>query len=133
MRDQPAPGLAMPNRRHRCPISLTSGTRSNQDVIRALAQMANVNVVFDPAFQPTPISFETARQDLRAGAASDRRQHAELLPRDRRRAPSPSFPTRRPNAVNTRKRSVRTFFLSNADPKETMDVLRIVIDARRSA
>ena len=51
-------------------------------VIRALAQMANVNVVFDPAFQPTPITIDAAQPDVRTGAEVDHRQHADLFPRD---------------------------------------------------
>ena len=55
MRDQPAPGLELPAAAP-LPDLLTFRNASNQDIIRAVAQMANVNVIFDPAFRPTPIS-----------------------------------------------------------------------------
>ena len=49
----------------------------------------------------------------------------------RRRARSPSSPTRRASVASTRKPVVRTFYLSNADIKEVIDLLRVVIDIRQ--
>src|SRR5215212_7431009 len=60
MRDQPTPGFTVPT--DPLPDSWTFRNASNQDVLRAIAQMANVNVIFDPAFQPSPISIELKNQ-----------------------------------------------------------------------
>jgi general secretion pathway protein D len=105
-------------------------TGSNQDAIVALARMANVTVIFDPAFRAAPISFETRgqtfEQALRAVTAS-----SQLF----FRVTAPNTITIIPDTPAKRREyeedAVKTFYLSNADPKETMDVLRIVIDARQ--
>src|SRR4051812_27166341 len=72
MRDQPSPGLAVPT--DPLPDSWTFRNASNQDVIRAIAQVAKVNIIFDPAFRPAPISIDlrdqTFDQALRAITAS---------------------------------------------------------------
>ena len=47
------------------------------------------------------------------------------------RARSPSSPTRRPSAASTRNRSSRPSIVSNADLKEVIDLLRIVVDVRQ--
>ena len=47
-----------------------------------------------------------------------------------RSARSPSFPTRRPSVANEES-VVQTLYLSNADMKEVIDLLRIVVDVRQ--
>jgi general secretion pathway protein D len=103
---------------------------SSQDLIAALARMANVNVVFDPAFRPSPISFETRGQTfdqaMRAIGASTQTFF---------RVTAPGTITVIPDTPAKRREyeeeAVKTFYLSNADPRETMDLLRVVIDARQ--
>ncbi|MCM3880433.1 MAG: hypothetical protein ND807_10035 [Vicinamibacterales bacterium] len=127
MRDQPAPGLAAPTD----PLtdSWTFRNASNQDILRAIAQVSNVNVVFDPAFMPTSISIDlrnqTFDQALRSITASTRTFFRVTAPRTI--TIIPDTPAKR---REYEEEIVRTFFLSNADLKETMDLLRIVIDAR---
>ena len=128
MREQPLPGLGVPAAP--LPDSLTFRDASNQTVIRALAQMANVNVVFDPAFKPAPISIDirnqTFDQALLSIAASTQLFYRVTAPRTI--TIIPDTPAKR---REYEEEVVRTFYLSNADLKETMDMLRIVIDARR--
>jgi general secretion pathway protein D len=128
MREQPLPGLGVPAAP--LPDSLTFRDASNQTVIRALAQMANVNVVFDPAFKPAPISIDirnqTFDQALQSIAASTQVFYRVTAPRTI--TIIPDTPAKR---REYEEEVVRTFYLSNGDLKETMDMLRIVIDARR--
>ena len=130
MRDQPMPGLAVPA--EALPESLTFTKASSDIVIRALAQMAKVNVVFDPAFQPTPISFDVRNQTF-----GEALQSITSSTRTFFRVTAPRTITIIPDTPAKRREYeediVRTFYLSNADVKETMDLLRIVIDARRIA
>jgi len=127
MRDQPAPGLAVP--RDPLPDSFTFRNASSQDVLRALAQMANVTLIFDPAFRPTPISI-----DLKSQTFDQALQSITASTQNFFRVTGPRTVTVIPDTPAKRREYeeevVRTFFLSNADLKETMDLLRIVIDAR---
>ena len=103
---------------------------SNQVIIRALAQMAKVNVVFDPAFRPSPISIEIRNQTFAEALQSITGSTQTFY-----RVTAPRTITIIPDTPAKRREYeediVRTFYLSNADLKETMDLLRIVIDARR--
>lgn len=127
MRDQPAPGLDI--ERIPLPDSLNFQNAPSDIVIRALAQMANVNVIFDPAFQPVPISFDvrnmTFDQALSSITASTRTFFRVTAPRTITIVPD--TPAKR---KEYEEQIVRTFYLSNADVKEVMDLLRIVIDTR---
>lgn len=129
MRDQPLPGLEVPA--EPLPESLTFNG-PNSTIIRALAQLAKVNVLFDPAFQPSPsIQFDartapTFDQALRSITASTRTFFRVTAPRTITIIPdTPAKRREYEEAV------FRTFYLSNGDLKETADLLRIVIDARR--
>jgi general secretion pathway protein D len=103
---------------------------NSQDVIVALARMANVNVVFDPGFRPSPISFETHGQTfdqaMRAIGASTQTFFRVTAPGTM--TVISDTPAKR---REYEEEVVKTFYLSNADPKETMDLLRVVIDARQ--
>ena len=128
MHNQPLPGLEVPT--DQLPESLTFRDAPDQTIIRALAQMAKVNVTFDPAFRPTPITIElrdmTFAEALAAVTATTRTFYRVTAPRTV--TIIPDTPAKR---REYEEEVVRTFYLSNADPKETMDLLRIVIDARR--
>ena len=79
MRDQPLLGLEVPA--EPLPESLTF-KGPNDTIIRALAQMANVNVIFDPAFVPSPpIQFDARNETFDQALRSITGQHAELFPR----------------------------------------------------
>jgi len=128
MKNQQLPGLTVPA--EPLPDELIFRDASNQVIIRALAQMAKVNVVFDPAFRPTPISIEIRNQTfaeaLQSITAST--QNFYRVTAQRTITVIPDTPAKRREYEED---VVRTFYLSNADLKETMDLLRIVIDARR--
>ena len=114
------------------PDSLVFRNASSQDVITALARMASVTVIFDPAFRPATISFDLHGQSfdqaLRAVGATTQTFF---------RVTAPGTITVIPDTPGKRREyeeeAVKTFYLSNADPKEAMDLLRIVIDARQIA
>jgi general secretion pathway protein D len=103
---------------------------SNQDIIVALARTANVNVVFDPAFRATPVTVETRGQTfdqaMRGIGASTQIFFRVTAPGTV--TVIPDTPAKRREYLEE---AVKTFYLSNADPRETVDVLRIVIDARQ--
>jgi general secretion pathway protein D len=128
MNDQRLPGLDVPA--DPLPDELIFRDASNQVIIRALAQMAKVNVAFDPAFKPTPITIEIRNQTfaeaLQSITASTQTFYRVTAPRTI--TIIPDTPAKRREYEED---IVRTFFLSNADLKETMDLLRVVIDARR--
>jgi general secretion pathway protein D len=128
MRDQRAPGLEVPA--DPLPDELTFRDASSQVIIRALAQMAKVNVAFDPAFRPSPLSIELRKQTfaeaLQAVTKSTQNFFRVIAPRTI--TIIPDTPAKRREYEED---IVRTFYLSNADLKETMDLLRVVVDARR--
>jgi len=128
MKDQRLPGFDVPA--DPLPEGLNFRAAPNDVIIRALATMAKVNVVFDPAFRPAPISFEARNQTfaeaLQSIAASTQNFYRVTAPRTVTIVPD--TPAKRREYEED---VVRTFYLSNADVKETMDLLRIVIDARR--
>ena len=128
MSDQRLPGLDLVA--DPLPEGLTFRDASNQVIIRALAQMAKVNVVFDPAFRPVPITFEVRNQTF-----TDALQSITASTQTFYRVTAPQTVTIIPDTPAKRREYeedvVRTFYLSNADLKETMDLLRVVIDARR--
>jgi general secretion pathway protein D len=128
MRDQRLPGLDVTA--EPLPDELIFRDASNQVIIRALAQMSKVNVVFDPAFRPTPISIEIRNQTF-----ADALQSITASTQNFYRVTAPRTITIIPDTPAKRREYeediVRTFYLSSADLKETMDLLRIVIDARR--
>ena len=128
MKRQRLPGLEVPA--DPLPDELIFRDASNQVIIRALAQMAKVNVVFDPAFRPSPISIEVRNQTFAEALQSITGSTQTFY-----RVTAPRTITIIPDTPAKRREYeediVRTFYLSNADLKETMDLLRIVIDARR--
>src|SRR3954462_7385243 len=130
-RDLAPPGLDLPHD-IRLPGSLAFRDASSRDVITALARFANVNVVFDPAFREAPISI-----DLRNALFDDALSSVTSSTRNFYRVTAARTVTIAPDTPAKRREYeeeiVRTFYLGNADLKETMDLLRIVVDARRIA
>jgi general secretion pathway protein D len=114
------------------PASLTFRDAPSRDVFTAVARFANISVTFDPQFRDQPVTIDfretTLENALQALSASTRSFY---------RVTGPRFITVVPDTAAKRQEYeeevVRTFPLSNADLKETVDLLRIVIDARRLA
>jgi len=128
-RDLPPLGLDLPADT-RMPDSLTFREASSRDVFTALARFAGVSVIFDPAFREAPITLDlrktTFEQALSSLAASTRNFYR--VTGSRAVTIIPDTPAKR---REYEEEVVRTFYLSNADLKETVDLLRIVIDARK--
>ena len=116
----------------RMPDTLTFRDASSRDVFTALGKLANLNIVFDPQFRAQPVSI-----DLRNTSLPDALQAISTASRSFYRVTAQRTVTVIPDTAAKRQEYedevVRTFFLSNADLKETIDMLRIVIDARRLA
>ncbi|HEY7055359.1 MAG TPA: secretin N-terminal domain-containing protein, partial [Vicinamibacterales bacterium] len=129
-RDLPPPGLELPDGT-KLPSSLVFGTgATSRAVFMALAKFANINLVFDPAFRDQPISIDlrnvTLEDALNAVTASTHTFFRVTAPRTITIVPdTPSKRREYEEAV------VRTFYLSNADLKEVIDLLRVVIDIRQ--
>lgn len=128
-RDLAPPGLDLPED-VALPESLVFRDASSRDVFISLARFAGVNVVFDPAFREAPMTIElrgsTLADALTAVATSTRTFFRVTAPRTITIAPDTPAKRREYD-----EEIIRTFYLSNADLKETIDLLRIVVDNRR--
>jgi general secretion pathway protein D len=128
-RDLPPLGLDLPADA-KLPDSLVFRDASSRDVFTALARFAGVSIVFDPAFRDAPLTIDlrnaTLEQALASVSGSTRNFYRITAPRTI--TVVPDTPAKR---REYEEEVVRTFYLSNADLKETIDLLRIVIDARR--
>jgi general secretion pathway protein D len=116
----------------RLPSSLVFSNASARVVFTAIARLAGLNVLFDPAFRDTTVSADlreaTVEGALGSVAASTRNFYKVTAPRTVTIVPDTPAKRR-----EYEEEVVRTFYLSNADVKETIDLLRIVVDARRIA
>jgi general secretion pathway protein D len=130
-REAVPPGLELP-KDLRVPASMVFREASNRDVLIALARWANVNITFDPAFRENPITIEFRNSTFEDALAS-----VTATTRTFYRVTAPRTVTIVPDTPAKRREYeeeiVRTFYLSNAELKETIDLLRIVVDARRVA
>ena len=130
-RDLPPVGLDLPADAQ-MPAVLTFSNASARDVFTALGRFARVNVSFDSTYRDQPVSIDlrnsTLEAALQAVAASTRNFYRVTA--QRTITVVPDTPAKR---REYEEEVVRTFFLSNADVKETMDLLRIVVDLRRVA
>jgi general secretion pathway protein D len=130
-RDLPPPGLDLP-KGIRLPGSLVFREASSRDVYTALARFADVNLLFDPAFRDVPLTI-----DLRNATFDDAINAVSGTTHNFYRVTAPRAITIIPDTPAKRREYeeeiVRTFYLSNADVKETIDMLRMVVDLRRLA
>jgi general secretion pathway protein D len=114
------------------PDSLTFRDASSRDVFVSLGRFAGINVIFDPAFSDAVVSVDlqdASIDDALGAVASSTGNFVEMT------APGtvtiiPDTPAKR---REYQREVVRTFYLSNVDLQEAIDLLRIVIDARRVA
>lgn len=114
----------------RLPDTLIFRDAPSRDVYSALGKIANVNLIFDPLFRDQPITL-----DLRGATLEDALKSVSTATRNFYRVTAPRTVTIIPDTPAKRREYeeeiVRVFYLSNADLKETSDLLRIVVDARR--
>jgi general secretion pathway protein D len=127
----PPSGLELPTD-IRLPASLTFRDASARDIYTAIARFANLNIVFDPQFRDQPITI-----DLRNSSVQNALESLSVASRNFYRVTAQRTVTIVPDTPAKRTEYedeiVQTFYLSNADVKETLDLLRIVIDNRRLA
>ncbi len=130
-RNMPPPGMDLPTD-VQLPGSLTFRDASARDVYTVLARYAGVSVLFDPQFSDRLVSI-----DLKSAPFEDALSSVSATTRNFYRVTAPRTITIIPDTPAKRREYqeeiVRTFYLSNADLKETIDLLRVVIDARRIA
>ena len=128
-RDLPPPGLDLPAG-VKMPASLTFRDAPSRDVFTAIARLAGTSVIFDTAFRDAPVTV-----DLRNASLDDALNTDAGATRTFSRVTAPRTVVVIPETPAKRReyeeQIVRTFYLSNADLKETMDLLRLVLDARR--
>ncbi len=128
-RDLPAPGTELPAD-VKMPESLFFSGASSRVVFLAIAKIAGVSVGFDPAFRDTPVTLDLRNASLRdaLSAVGEQTRTFYRVTGQRTLLIIPDTPTKR---REYEEEVVRVFYLSNADLKETMDLLRMVLDARR--
>lgn len=125
----PLPGADLPADA-KLPDSVTFRDASARDVYAAIGKFTNLSVAFDSAFRDQTIAI-----DLRGQSLEEALNALSQLTRNFWRVTAPRTITVVPDTASKRREYeeeiVRTFYLSNADLKETLDLLRIVVDARR--
>ncbi len=128
-RDLPPPGMDLPQG-VKMPASLIFRDASSRDVFTAITRLANISVIFDSSFREAPVTV-----DLRNASLDDALTTVSGATRSFFRVTAPKTIIIIPDTPAKRREYeeevVRTFYLSNADLKETMDLLRMVLDARR--
>jgi general secretion pathway protein D len=129
-RDLAPPGLDLPDGA-KMPTSLVFGSGATaRAVLMAIARFADIGIVFDPAFRDEPLSI-----DLRNTSLKDALEAITASTHTFYRVTAPRTITIIPDTAVKRREYeesvVRTFYLSNADVKEVIDLLRVVIDIRQ--
>lgn len=129
--DAPLPGVDLPPD-ITMPDTLVFRDASSREVLTAIGKFANISIAFDPTFRDQPITV-----DLRNASLADALNAVAMATRNFWRVTGQRTVTVIPDTPAKRREYeeeiVRTFYLSNADLKETIDILRIVVDARRIA
>ena len=125
----PLPGTDLPADA-KLPDSVVFRDASARDIYSAIGKFTNLSVMFDPTFRDQTVSI-----DLRGQPLDEALNGLSLTTRNFWRVTAPRTVTVVPDTAAKRREYeeeiVRTFYLSNADLKETVDMLRIVVDARR--
>jgi general secretion pathway protein D len=114
-------------RTSRCQPSLVFRSAGSRDVFLSIAKFADISIGFDSAYRDTPITIDlrNASLDSALNSVADASQAFFKVTAPRTVLVIPDTPAKRRDEEEV----VRTFFLSNADLKETMDLLRMVLDA----
>ena len=128
-RDMPPIGSDLPPD-VKMPGSLIFRDASSRDVFLAIARFANISLGFDPTFREAPITV-----DLRNSTLDSALSQVADTTRTFFQVSGPGSVLVIPDTPAKRREYeeevVKIFYLSNADLKETMDLLRVVLDARR--
>jgi len=113
------------------PAAIDTGAQStSRQVYMMLGQLAGLSLVFDPQFRDEPVTVSlkepTLRQALEAVALNSRTFYKMTAPKTLTIIPDNPAKRREYTEEN-----IRTFFISNLDPKEVVDLLRVVADVRQ--
>jgi general secretion pathway protein D len=123
------PGLDLPTG-VKLPDALTFSSASSRAVFRTIAQFAGLNILFDPGFREETISADLRNMSLDEALAS-----VTSVTRTFYRVTGQKTLTIIPDTPAKRREYedsiVQTLYLSNADLKEVIDLLRIVVDVRQ--
>lgn len=129
--DAAPPGLDLP-RDIALPDSVVFSSESSRAVFAALGRLAGVSIVFDAQFRDTPFAGDLRDMTFDAALAVVAASTGNFF-----RVTAPGAVTIIPDTPAKRREYeeeiIRTFYLSNADLTETIDVLRLVVDLRRLA
>jgi general secretion pathway protein D len=122
------PGLELPAAK--LPDSLTFRSASSRAVFRAIAQFGGLNILFDPAFREETIDADLRNMSLQEAltAVTSVTRTFYRVSAQRTVTVIPDTPAKRREYEDS---VVQTLYLSNADLKEVMDLLRIVVDVRQ--
>ena len=128
-RELPPPGLDLPAD-VRMPASLVFREASSRDVFQTIARFAGIGMGFDAAFREAPVTIDLRGASLQdaLGAVTSQTRTFFKVTAPRTVLVVPDTPAKR---RDYEEEVVQTFPLSNADLKETQDLLRLVMDARR--
>ena len=130
-REHPLAGLT-PGPAASQPLGLRFSGASLREIYQALGRAVGVNFVFDAQFVDQTVSVDL--RDLRFEQALDALatvgQTFYRIVDEKVMTIVPDTPKKR---QDYEQQVVKTFFLSNADPKETADLLRVLFAARRVA
>ncbi|MSO49932.1 MAG: hypothetical protein EXQ49_08525 [Acidobacteria bacterium] len=127
-RNLPPSGFELPEAP--MPSAIDTGAQStSRQVYMMLGKLAGFSLVFDPQFQDAPVSISlkepTVRQALDAVAQNTRTFYKVTAPKTI--TVIPDNPNKRREYTEEQ---IRTFFVSNLDMKEVVDLLRVVADIR---
>jgi general secretion pathway protein D len=130
-RELPPPGLDLPTN-IRMPTTVMFRDTSSRDVFLYIAKYADLSLAFDPAFRESPVTIDlrnaSLEEALNAVSGTARAFFRVTAPRSI--IIVPDTPAKR---REYEEEVLQTFYLSNADLKEAMDLLRLVVDLRRIA
>jgi general secretion pathway protein D len=128
-RNLPPAGLDLPEMKLPGAIETGAQTTSRQMYLM-LARIGGLSVVFDPTFQESPAEVNlrdmTLRQGLDAVAGVSRTFYKVTGPKTL--TVIPDTPAKRRDYIDEQ---VRTFYVSNLDMKEVVDLLRVAGDVRK--
>ena len=129
--DAAPPGLDLP-RDITLPDSVVFSSESSRAVFAALGQLTGFSIVFDAQFRDTPFSGDLRDMTFDTALAVVAASTGNFF-----RVTAPGTVTVIPDTPAKRREYeeeiIRTFYLSNADIAETIDLLRLVVDLRRLA
>jgi general secretion pathway protein D len=130
-RDLPLSGFDLPQQ-IKMPASLMFRDASSRDVYATIARVADISLIFDSSFRASLITA-----DVRNASLEDALNVVASATRTFIRVTAPNTVMVVPDTPARRReyeeQTIRTFYLSNADLKETMDLLRVTLDLRHIA